>query len=97
MMLQGVQPIDKKGVKVQPQITEEFVLKLIRLFQSPDPRERDYLKTILHKLYGKCLSLRGFIRQKIIDQILDESNFTEKPYGYSEYLEILTSIIAGYN
>jgi hypothetical protein len=29
--------------------------------------------------------------------MLDESRFTEKPYGYSEYLEILTSIISGYN
>jgi hypothetical protein len=28
------------------------VLKLLELFDSEDPRERDYLKTILHRIYG---------------------------------------------
>jgi serine/threonine-protein phosphatase 2A regulatory subunit B' len=49
------------------QITHKFVSQLIELFKCPDPRERDYLKTIVHRLYGKCLSLRSLIRQKIVD------------------------------
>ena len=35
-----------------------FVLKLLDLFDSEDPRERDYLKTILHRIYGKIMALR---------------------------------------
>ncbi len=35
-------------------IDQQFVLKLLELFDSEDPRERDYLKTILHRIYGKC-------------------------------------------
>jgi Protein phosphatase 2A regulatory B subunit (B56 family) len=30
-----------------------FVVRLLDLFDSEDPRERDYLKTILHRIYGK--------------------------------------------
>lgn len=35
------------------------------LFDSEDPRERDYLKTILHRIYGKFMSHRPFIRRSI--------------------------------
>jgi len=34
-------------------IDHSFVLKLLDLFDSEDPREREYLKTILHRIYGK--------------------------------------------
>ena len=34
------------------------MLKLLDLFDSEDPRERDYLKTILHRIYGKIMALR---------------------------------------
>jgi len=30
-------------------VNPEFVENLLELFDSEDPRERDYLKTILHK------------------------------------------------
>jgi serine/threonine-protein phosphatase 2A regulatory subunit B' len=36
-------------------IDQHFVLKLLELFDSEDPRERDYLKTILHRVYGKFM------------------------------------------
>lgn len=43
-----------------------FVFKqLLELFDSEDPRERDYLKTVLHRIYGKFLGLRAFIRKQI--------------------------------
>ena len=41
------------------------VLQLLDLFDSEDPRERDFLKTILHRIYGKFLGLRAFIRKHI--------------------------------
>ena len=42
-----------------------FVVQLLELFDSEDPRERDFLKTTLHRIYGKFLSLRAFIRRAI--------------------------------
>ena len=46
-------------------IDQQFVIQLLELFDSMDPRERDYLKTILHRIYGKFLGLRAFIRKQI--------------------------------
>lgn len=39
--------------------------QLLELFDSEDPRERDFLKTILHRIYGKFLGLRAYIRKQI--------------------------------
>uniref|UniRef100_A0A2K5K888 Serine/threonine-protein phosphatase 2A 56 kDa regulatory subunit n=1 Tax=Colobus angolensis palliatus TaxID=336983 RepID=A0A2K5K888_COLAP len=39
-------------------IAQKFVLQLLELFDSEDPRERDFLKTTLHRIYGKFLGLR---------------------------------------
>lgn len=46
-------------------IDQGFVLSLLELFDSEDPRERDFLKTTLHRIYGKFLNLRAFIRRSI--------------------------------
>ena len=35
------------------------------LLHAEDPRERDYLKTILHRVYGKFMVHRPFIRKAI--------------------------------
>jgi len=34
-------------------LDQRFCLQLMELLDSEDPRERDYLKTILHRIYGK--------------------------------------------
>ncbi|KAG9333941.1 hypothetical protein JZ751_009331, partial [Albula glossodonta] len=46
-------------------LDQKFVLQLLELFDSEDPREREYLKTILHRVYGKLLGLRAYIRKQI--------------------------------
>ena len=46
-------------------IDQNFVLHLLELFDSEDPRERDFLKTTLHRIYGKFLGLRPYIRKQI--------------------------------
>ncbi|KAL5552528.1 hypothetical protein UlMin_039929 [Ulmus minor] len=77
-------------------IDDSFVLKLLDLFDSEDPRERDYLKTILHRIYGKFMVHRPFIR-KAINNIFYRFVFeTEKHNGIAELLEILGSIINGF-
>lgn len=42
-----------------------FLNQLLDLFDSEDPRERDFLKTTLHRIYGKFLGLRAYIRKQI--------------------------------
>ncbi|EXC31382.1 Serine/threonine protein phosphatase 2A 59 kDa regulatory subunit B' eta isoform [Morus notabilis] len=77
-------------------IDHSFVLKLLDLFDSEDPRERDYLKTVLHRIYGKFMVHRPFIR-KAINYIFYRFIFeTEKHNGIAELLEILGSIINGF-
>ena len=46
-------------------INQAFVVELLELFDSEDPRERDFLKAILHRIYGKFLGLRSHIRKSI--------------------------------
>eukprot|EP00850_Spirogloea_muscicola_P013352 SM000090S24314 [mRNA] locus=s90:285570:287583:- [translate_table: standard] len=77
-------------------IDHAFVLRLLDLFDSEDPRERDYLKTILHRIYGKFMVHRPFIR-KAINNIFYRFIFeTERHNGIAELLEILGSIINGF-
>lgn len=77
-------------------IDQKFVLQLLELFDSEDPRERDFLKTILHRIYGKFLGLRAFIRKQINNIFLRFIYETESFNGVGELLEILGSIINGF-
>ena len=36
-------------------LSKSFIKNYLELFDSEDPRERDYLKTILHRIYGKFM------------------------------------------
>uniref|UniRef100_A0A4W4HI16 Serine/threonine protein phosphatase 2A regulatory subunit n=1 Tax=Electrophorus electricus TaxID=8005 RepID=A0A4W4HI16_ELEEL len=77
-------------------IDQKFVLQLLELFDSEDPRERDCLKTVLHRIYGKFLGLRAFIRKQINNIFLGFVYETEHFNGVAELLEILGSIINGF-
>ncbi|XP_072950494.1 serine/threonine protein phosphatase 2A 59 kDa regulatory subunit B' gamma isoform-like [Typha angustifolia] len=77
-------------------VDHSFVLRLLDLFDSEDPREREYLKSILHRIYGKFMVHRPYIR-KAINNIFYTFIFeTEKHNGIAELLEILGSIINGF-
>lgn len=77
-------------------IDQKFVLQLLELFDSEDPRERDFLKTILHRIYGKFLGLRAYIRKQINNIFYRFIYETEHHNGIAELLEILGSIINGF-
>ncbi|XP_031408029.1 serine/threonine-protein phosphatase 2A 56 kDa regulatory subunit alpha isoform [Meleagris gallopavo] len=77
-------------------IDQKFVQQLLELFDSEDPRERDFLKTVLHRIYGKFLGLRAFIRKQINNIFLRFIYETEHFNGVAELLEILGSIINGF-
>lgn len=77
-------------------IDQKYVLNLLELFDSEDPRERDFLKTILHRIYGKFLGLRAYIRKQINNTFYKFIYETERHNGIAELLEILGSIINGF-
>jgi serine/threonine-protein phosphatase 2A regulatory subunit B' len=68
----------------------------MQLFNSEDPRERDYLKTILHRVYGKFMSHRSFLRRSIANIFLQYVNCDKQHNGIGELLEILGSIVNGF-
>lgn len=77
-------------------IDQKFVLQLLELFDSEDPRERDFLKTTLHRIYGRFLGLRAYIRKQINNIFYRFIYETEHHNGVAELLEILGSIINGF-
>ena len=74
-------------------INHAFCSSLVELFDSEDPRERDYLKTILHRIYGKFMPYRAFIRKSINSIFYRFIYETERHNGIAELLEILGSIV----
>eukprot|EP00252_Welwitschia_mirabilis_P022651 TRINITY_DN619_c0_g1_i1.p1 TRINITY_DN619_c0_g1~~TRINITY_DN619_c0_g1_i1.p1 ORF type:complete len:540 (+),score=113.02 TRINITY_DN619_c0_g1_i1:570-2189(+) len=95
-LLRFVGSPDTDAKSAKRYIDHSFVLRLLDLFDSEDPREREYLKTILHRIYGKFMVHRPFIR-KAINNIFYRFIFeTEKHNGIAELLEILGSIINGF-
>jgi serine/threonine-protein phosphatase 2A regulatory subunit B' len=77
-------------------VDQSFIKNWIELFDAEDPRERDYVKTVLHRMYGKFMSYRSSIR-KIISQVFFRFIYeTGRHNGIAELLEILGSIINGF-
>jgi len=80
---------------MQKQITGVFLNTLIQMFESEDAREREYLKTILHRVYGRFMPLRAPIRKSICNvcyrYIYDEKTTN----GIAEFLDVFSSIIPG--
>ncbi|CAJ0584762.1 unnamed protein product, partial [Mesorhabditis spiculigera] len=77
-------------------IDQKFLVKLLAIMDSEDPRERDFLKTTLHRIYGKFLNHRAFIRKTINNIFYSFIYETERHNGIAELLEILGSIINGF-
>ena len=69
---------------------------MLDLFDSEDPRERDYLKTILHTMYGRFIVLRTIIRTSVMNLLLKVVYEHESHNGLTELLEILSSIVSGF-
>ncbi|KAK9909576.1 hypothetical protein WJX75_004340 [Coccomyxa subellipsoidea] len=95
-LLRYVVSNDTDAKSAKKYIDQSFVVRLLELFDSEDPREREYLKTILHRIYGKFMVHRPFIR-KAINNVFYRFIFeTEHHNGIAELLEILGSIINGF-
>ncbi|ORY97639.1 phosphatase 2A regulatory B subunit-domain-containing protein [Syncephalastrum racemosum] len=94
--LRFVESPDFNAHAAKKYIDQKFILQLLELFDSEDPRERDFLKTTLHRIYGKFLNLRAFIRRSISNIFFQYIYETEKFNGIAELLEIMGSIINGF-
>lgn len=71
-----------------------FVSQLLELFDSEDPRERDFLKTILHRIYGKFLGLRAYIRRQINNIFYrSESHDRETRFPDNQSLPSMTVVV----
>ncbi|KAK7388761.1 hypothetical protein VNO78_23588 [Psophocarpus tetragonolobus] len=86
--------LDVKVAKAH--IDHAFIIRLLDLFDSEDPRERDCLKTILHRIYGKFMVHRPFIRKSVSNIIYRFVFETERHNGIAELLEIFGSVISGF-
>eukprot|EP00252_Welwitschia_mirabilis_P003528 TRINITY_DN1358_c0_g3_i1.p1 TRINITY_DN1358_c0_g3~~TRINITY_DN1358_c0_g3_i1.p1 ORF type:complete len:538 (-),score=77.74 TRINITY_DN1358_c0_g3_i1:276-1889(-) len=96
LLLRYVVSTDTDPKVAKRYIDHSFVLKLLELFDSEDPREREYLKTILHRIYGKFMVHRPFIIKAINNIFYRFVMETERHSGIGELLEILGSIINGF-
>ncbi|XP_039123835.1 serine/threonine protein phosphatase 2A 57 kDa regulatory subunit B' kappa isoform-like [Dioscorea cayenensis subsp. rotundata] len=77
-------------------VDHSFILRLLELFDSEDPRERECLKTILHRIYGKFMVHRPFIR-KAVSNIFYKFVFeTDRHNGIAELLEVFGSVVSGF-
>ncbi|CAO3596477.1 unnamed protein product [Absidia cylindrospora] len=94
--LRFIESPDFNAQAAKKHIDQKFILQLLELFDSEDPRERDFLKTILHRLYGKFLNLRAFIRRSINHIFFQFVYEIDHFNGVAELLEILGSIINGF-
>lgn len=77
-------------------VDHSFILRLLNLFESEDPRERDCLKSVLHRVYGKFMVHRPFIRMAVSNIIYRFVFETERHSGIAELLEIFGSVISGF-
>lgn len=76
------------------------IVQTVELIRSPDQRERNFVKNIIHRLYAKFVPLRAFLRSEISSElsrhICDKAENDYAPYGIAELLEICGSIIGGF-
>eukprot|EP00767_Chilomastix_cuspidata_P003756 gnl/Chilomastix_cuspidata/388.p1 GENE.gnl/Chilomastix_cuspidata/388~~gnl/Chilomastix_cuspidata/388.p1 ORF type:complete len:580 (-),score=304.64 gnl/Chilomastix_cuspidata/388:529-2268(-) len=77
-------------------LTQSFLTRFLELFNTEDSRERDYLKTILHRIYAKFMQLRSFLRTSMRSLLLEYMAFNSHHNGVFEILEIFSSIINGF-
>ncbi|XP_007020261.2 PREDICTED: serine/threonine protein phosphatase 2A 57 kDa regulatory subunit B' beta isoform [Theobroma cacao] len=94
ILLRLVLSVDPKTLR--DYIDRHFILNLLFLFQSEDPRERESLKNVCHRIYSRFTFYRSLIRKAMNDVFLHYVFETERHCGIGELLEICGSIINGF-
>lgn len=86
--------VDMKSLKAH--ISQKFIQEFLELFDSEEPKEREYLKNILHRLYAKLVPRRKMIRKTITDIFSTLVHEIYRFNGTSELLDIMAAIISGF-
>ncbi|KAJ4829548.1 hypothetical protein Tsubulata_017156 [Turnera subulata] len=89
-----VQVVDPKILRNY--VDPHFLASLLALFQSDDPRERECVKNVYHRIYARFTFYRSFMRKSTNDVFLHYICEAEKHSGIAELLEIWGSIINGF-
>lgn len=77
-------------------VTDEFLLDLLELFDSPEKMERRYLRNIFHIIYEKFFAKRKFVRKSISDLLLSVIYEKTSFNGVSDILELMMTFASGY-
>ena len=56
---------------IKDKLSKTFISKLFNYMNSPDPRERDYVKTLVYQIYNKILIFRVHIRKLMFNLVLE--------------------------
>ncbi len=86
--------VDMKSLRTY--ISHKFIQEFLELLDSEEPKEREYLKNILHRLYAKLVPRRKMIRKAITDTFNTLIHEAYKFNGTSELLDILAAVISGF-
>lgn len=74
-------------------LDKRFVTQLVELLETDDPREREDLKTLVSRIFGKFSSFRSTVRraiQSFCQRAVCLEHGEAPAYGLSEVLEILS-------
>lgn len=77
-------------------VNHPFLLNLLSLFQSEDPRERESLKNVYHRIYSRFTFHRSFMRKSMNDVFLHYIFEKETHCGIGDLLEIWGTLINGF-
>ena len=86
--------VDMKSLRAH--INYKFIQQFLELFDSEEPKEREYLKNILHRLYAKLVPRRKMIRKAMTETFNTLIHENYKFNGMSELHDLLSAIIAGF-
>lgn len=73
-------------------INDKFILEILKLCDSSDPRERSFIKWAIFHVYCKFPDLRQFIEQQINNIIYEFIYISEDFNGINELLWVMSSI-----
>lgn len=96
LLLQFIASVSLDAKVAKKYVDNSFILSLLDLFDSEDPRERECLKTVLHRVYGKFMVHRPFIRKTVSNIFFRFIFETQRHNGITELLEVFGSVISGF-
>jgi len=76
-------------------VDDEIVSLVVETLESRDPRVRKYAKTVLHRIYGRLMSSRSFVKKEF-QRVAYSCTYEDKHCaGLCELLEVMVAIIEG--